>query len=478
MITNLSGLAASGWMEDESYERLHARATAALAGTDTFLLAVDGEGRQLLNTRVPYGTALSATSDPPSTQRALQTGEPQLSDRFFGQVAKQDVFNVVLPIHSNITQAKALILTRNVETLERVFKDSLPPQGWNFAVIDGSGKLVSGQAPHAGQVDLLGQLCVRDDGQPATVTRDGIEWAAASQKLASWGWRACVWSSSDQVEAQITERWRTFVMIVLAVVAASIAGGALLGRVLSGGIQRAARIGRALDAGQEAPEQHSMVREVDEVLGTLNRASRQRLQSEANLKLLQRETAHRAKNQIAIATALARLSARSATSVEELRDDISARLAALSRSIDMMAAQPASDVSFRQLVEVQLEPFVSGHPDRLVLDGDGVRISPTLAQSLGLVLHEKATNASKYGAWSAPDGRVNLSWLREGEDLVITWAEQGGPPPPEQRKSGFGSSLVEMLIERSLGGRVEREYRETGLVATFRLPKGAGESEV
>jgi two-component sensor histidine kinase len=81
-----------------------------------------------------------------------------------------------------------------------------------------------------------------------------------------------------------------------------------------------------------------------------------------------------------------------------------------------------------------------------------------------------ATNAAKYGAWSVPEGRVRVSWIRRDDgSLMLGWAEEGGPKPKPQERTGFGSSLIEMMVERSLGGKVTRDYATTGLVATFTL---------
>jgi two-component sensor histidine kinase len=299
---------------------------------------------------------------------------------------------------------------------------------------------------------------------------DGASLTSASQKLEPWGWRACVWTASNQTDASISERWRNFTIITLAIVGITILAGAALGQMLAGAIRRAATVGRALDAGGSVPETRSMVREVDEVLGTLTRAARRRLQYEEEQTLLLRETAHRAKNQIAIASALARLSAGSAQSIEQLRDDIVARLSALGRSIDTMSATPSGNVSLKQLATAQLEPFAADHPGRLDLRGGEIWVSPTTAQSLGLVLHEMATNAAKYGAWSTPDGRVILDWKEAVDGLTIVWSERGGPKSTPPTQSGFGSSLIVMMIERSLGGSIQRDFEDTGLVATFRLP--------
>jgi two-component sensor histidine kinase len=469
MSTNLALLASSGWVEKEEYASLHARATTALAGTDTYLVAVDAQNQQILNTRVPWGTPLGQTSDPPSVAAAIAKGQPTLSNRVFSDVAQKDVFNVTMPILGE-SRVRALVLTRDADRLSAIFNDSPPPPGWAYAILDGASKLVSGNAPPLGPPTLLNELCSSETPRLHEEKVSGVEFAAEGQRLDPWGWRACVWTSSDQTEATISQRWRNFTLISVAIVAATLLAGIILGRVLTSGIRRAAAVGKALDAGSVVPEMRSRVREVDNVLGTLTRAARRRLQHEEELKILLRETAHRAKNQIAIASALARLSARSAESTDQLRDDLVARLAALGRSIDMMSASPSGAVSLKQLASTQLEPFAVDHPDRLEFSGPDLRVAPATAQSLGLVLHELATNAAKYGAWSKPEGRVKLDWSETTEGLTIVWTEQDGPPAIPPTRSGFGTSLIEMMIEKSLGGTVERDYRATGLTVTLKLP--------
>ena len=329
MTTNLALLASSGWVETERYESLHARATEALKGTDTYLIAVDAQNHQILNTRVPWGTPLGVTSNPSSVDRAVELRKPTVSDLFFGQTAQKQVFNVVMPVISGETRVKALILTRDADRLPAIFRERPPPPGWSYAVLDGAANLVAGSAPSVGPPDLLDRLCQTDTPGLHQIEVDKMRLAAAAERLEGWGWRACAWTSSDQTEATISERWRDFTVVALVVVAVSLLLGALLGRTLTSAIQRAASVGRALDTGGEVPETRSRVREVDALLGTLTRAARRRLQQEEDLKVLLRETAHRAKNQIAIASALARLSAKSAQSKDDLRDDIVARLSAL-----------------------------------------------------------------------------------------------------------------------------------------------------
>lgn len=469
MVTNLQVLASSGWLESERYDRLHARALSALQASETYLIAVDANANQILNTRVPFGSPLPQSSDVESVQRALATGEPTLSNMFTGQVSGKSVFNVVMPILNTETKARALILTRDADRLQRIFMDNMPPEGWDYVILDGQNRLVNGAAPAGTGDALLRRLCVDPQVRASTSFKEGvIEYSGGSQLVQAWGWRACVWTSSQQTEAASTQRWWIFMTAVLGIVVLSLAAGALLSRMIAMGIRRTAEVARALDAGGQVPEQHSTVREVDDVLAVLTRAARRRLKSEEDLRILQRETAHRAKNQIAISSALVRLSARSAQTVEQLRDDIGSRLAALGRSIDMMAERPGAEVLLGELVQTQLAPYTAG-AGRLVANGVEVRISPAVAQSLGLVLNELATNAAKYGAWSAPFGVVHIDWTSVDGIAEIVWTEQGGPKPNPPERTGFGTSLIEVLIERNLDGKVVREFRDTGLVCTLRV---------
>jgi two-component sensor histidine kinase len=471
--TNLALLASSGWLEKEEYGRLHARATEALAGTDTFLLAIDGSNNQILNTRLPWGTPLPPVASPSVVMEAIERGQPTVSNIYRGNVAGQSVFSVTMPIISNESRVKALMLTRNTATLARIFKDDLPPPGWRYAVLDRVGAVVAGDAPPTA-AGLLTQLCADDAAGLHQVNSGRIRYSAANQALKPWGWRACVWTSSDQVDGEVTRRWRLFLLITLTIVAVTVLAGSILGQMLAHAIRRAATVGRALDGDGDVPERHSIVREVDDVLGSLTRQARRRKAYETELKLLQRETAHRAKNQLQIGTALVRLSARSATSINQLRDDISARLSVLGRSIDMMSATPSGEVPLRAFVAQQLEPFAADHPGRLELEGPDEFIPPGTTQSLGLALHELATNAAKYGGWSTPEGKVRIEWSKTAGKLTIVWSERGGPSPEKApTRTGFGSSLIEMMVERNLGGTVTKDFRDTGLVCTITLPPAA-----
>jgi two-component sensor histidine kinase len=96
-------------------------------------------------------------------------------------------------------------------------------------------------------------------------------------------------------------------------------------------------------------------------------------------------------------------------------------------------------------------------------------LRPAAAQSLGVVLHELATNAVKYGALSHPSGLLDVRWHREGDWLEIRWSERDGPLVKVPDSSGFGSKIIRASIERQLHGTLVQDWRPEGLQCTIRI---------
>jgi two-component sensor histidine kinase len=109
--------------------------------------------------------------------------------------------------------------------------------------------------------------------------------------------------------------------------------------------------------------------------------------------------------------------------------------------------------------------------------GPDVQLGPEEALATGLAIHELATNALKYGAFSAPDGVVNIVWrLENGEgrdELVLDWIELNGPPVQAPRRRGFGTTLIERSFAHQLSGKATLNFELDGVRATLRAPIGA-----
>src|SRR5262249_56449285 len=108
--------------------------------------------------------------------------------------------------------------------------------------------------------------------------------------------------------------------------------------------------------------------------------------------------------------------------------------------------------------------------NRLRLEGDPVSLPAHLATPFGLVLHELATNAAKYGSLSAPSGTVSVAWTTATRNnqrtLRVAWTEVGGARVVQPTPSGFGHTLIESAIP---GAHVEWEFRPSGLVCTIEI---------
>lgn len=204
--------------------------------------------------------------------------------------------------------------------------------------------------------------------------------------------------------------------------------------------------------------------------------TRRKLAEQARV-LLAREVDHRAKNVLAIVQAVLRLTPKDDPAAYNRA--VEARITALARAHTLLADARWLGADLRTLAEAELGAFQPGpgtdaqNGPQAELVGPAVTLSPAAAQALSLVLHELATNATKYGALSAPGGRVLLSWHRDEPEgvLRLRWAEEGGPAvaaPPARR--GFGSRVIESSVRDQLGGSVRPHWGPDGLVCDIALP--------
>ncbi|MGE0044723.1 MAG: sensor histidine kinase [Hyphomonadaceae bacterium] len=192
-----------------------------------------------------------------------------------------------------------------------------------------------------------------------------------------------------------------------------------------------------------------------------------RVRAEAQLRLLVDELNHRVKNTLASVQAIAMQ-----TMHERARDPyptFAARLASLARTHGALTREHWSGAALSDLAKSETDAY---GPGRVKLAGPDVHLRPRPALALGLVFHELATNAAKYGALSAPDGRVDVSWRVEDQPYVrlfVTWREMKGPAP-KQNGEGFGTKLIRRSIAGELEGEAQFEFAPEGLTCRLVIP--------
>jgi two-component sensor histidine kinase len=196
-----------------------------------------------------------------------------------------------------------------------------------------------------------------------------------------------------------------------------------------------------------------------------------RLQREEERELLLGELRHRVKNLLGVVLALARQTEAAGRTGEEYRDAFLGRFGALVQAHALTSAEEG-DGDLHGLVSSSLQPYAADPTMITVAPGPAVTLALGQVLPLALVLHELATNAIKYGALSAPQGRLEVDWEvdPDGRRLRLHWRELGGPSvePPTHR--GFGSRLIDFAATRELGGTAELTFAPNGLTATIEIP--------
>jgi PAS domain S-box-containing protein len=194
-------------------------------------------------------------------------------------------------------------------------------------------------------------------------------------------------------------------------------------------------------------------------------------------KLMIDELNHRVKNTLATVQSIAMQTARSHTDPKTFAEGFQARLLAVSHTHDLLTRSHWEGADLRAILEHETEAHGA---QRISLVGQPVALGPAAALSFGMIFHELATNAAKYGALSTPEGRVMVDWGVADQTrpiLQLTWREIDGPPVATPTRRGFGSRLIERNVRHDLAGEVKIEYATSGFTAEFMVPLDREKSE-
>ena len=195
-----------------------------------------------------------------------------------------------------------------------------------------------------------------------------------------------------------------------------------------------------------------------------------------NAAMLIDELNHRVKNTLATVQSIVTQAVRNSSDPVTVQESIETRIAALSRSHDLLGREKWDGAGLRDLVREALAPFsvTEGQAERFAIKGENVRLSPKATLALGIALNELATNAVKYGALSNEAGTISIKWTlgqkADGRRLWLHWREQGGPPVTPPTRKGFGSRVIEQGLAHELEGKVELDYLPGGIVCTIDVP--------
>ena len=206
------------------------------------------------------------------------------------------------------------------------------------------------------------------------------------------------------------------------------------------------------------------------VLRRINTAALERKRTAERDRLLMAELDHRVKNTIANIQALVVQTSRNSDTLTGFVKGLEGRIQAMAKAHNLLSQSRWEGVSIDRLLREELEHYGGSH-SVVSVDGTDVQLTSKSALSLSLAIHELATNASKYGALTAPGGRVGVSWRTATDGGVeLSWTETGGPLVDQPKRRGFGSTLIERALSMETGGRAIVHYMRSGVVCDIFLP--------
>ena len=200
-----------------------------------------------------------------------------------------------------------------------------------------------------------------------------------------------------------------------------------------------------------------------------------RKQAEEAHELLAGEMSHRVKNLLAIASSLTAITSRSATSAENMAQDLTARLSALGRAHDLVRPEIGKDREVAlvgDLITILLAPYddMGAFTGRVRISVPRLAAGDGAATNLALILHELATNSVKYGALSVATGTLDVACTVQNNDVTLVWTEHGGPEVREPAEQGFGSKLITRIASQ-LGGTFSSDWSTGGIIANLSMKK-------
>ena len=186
---------------------------------------------------------------------------------------------------------------------------------------------------------------------------------------------------------------------------------------------------------------------------------------------LTRELNHRVKNTLANVLSVVALTRRGSVDIDDFGESLTGRIRALSATHDLLSQSDWADAPIADIVRSELAPYMSDGDGHVELSGPAISLAPNDAMSLGLAIHELATNAAKYGALSSAEGRVFIEWRLLAPDVAeLHWREAGGPPVQPPSKRGFGRDLLEKIVAHELQSKVELRFDAAGVECRLHVP--------
>jgi hypothetical protein len=412
-IAILQTLASSPALATGDLRAFHAQASAALGESTVGIFLIEPNSlQQLVNTYRPFGSELPTYGSPENARRIIETRAPQVSGYFIGRVSQRPVFDIGIPILKEGTLRYLLVLGLSPDDLVPILRGPQLASEWVASIWDRNDVVLARSRDHAKFVGTRLPEAMRTSptAHGGVSSRENLEGAPVLQAVAASrfsGWRVSVNVPLRMVEAPLrASLWLWSGAGLIAVVLAALLAFPF-GRTLVRPMSFASDAAGALGRGEPIGSLQSGLREANRVVDAMRTASIELQRREERNKLLLAEFNHRVKNILSVVVSLVQRTLSDKRAQADSREVLVKRLHALARTHDLLTASNWDGAALTDIAAAELAPYGS----RATIEGPPLVVGAGIAQTFALLLHELATNASKYGARFS---KSFISFLKRG----------------------------------------------------------------
>lgn len=446
-VATLNALSVSRPLAQGDFAAFAEQARSALQSTEGWVVVRQPGGPQLVNTHAGKNDpALASKMALEGVSWAGKRNDVWVSNLVWGALAQEYVVVVMKPVTLQDGRTVNLNVVLPAQTFTQLVARQDLPGRWTATIIDGrrivvgrnrgSDRFIGRQA----SPDMVTAFAARQSGLVRSRTFEGIAVITAFDQLPQYGWGAIV--AVPREEALGADESTVILALIAGVLMLTIAVllALRIGQQIARPVERVADAAAAWEAGRAAdfPTETGLA-ETDDLSRAFASALATVRHRDERQKLLINELNHRVKNTLATVQAVAQHTRKGSKSVDAYHAALEGRVIAMSRAHELLTRSAWDGAELGELAHQALSAFVG---PQLKIEGPTLQVGPTDALNLTLVLYELATNASKHGALSTGEGRVQLSWRREGDETRVSWRESGGPVVAAPKHNGFGSRLI------------------------------------
>jgi two-component sensor histidine kinase len=464
--------------------REHAvQAVKLIGGIAIVVYAPDGQ--QIVNTRLETGNPLPKRIEFDTERRAIETGQPQVSGLQKAVLDGQPIVTIAVPVRVEGQIRYALNIGLSPQYLSGLM-DEYVSAGMVGSIIDARGILLA-RRPLLGGDPLIGQPTIPEVmahvGEPSAwwikaVSRTGVPTYSSLLRSGQSGWSINLAVPRETIDGPLHRTVEWIIVLTILTFALGLGLARWIGNRFVTEFSGFEQYVASLRAGVAEPELGNIA-EVNRMKKVLHSVGRELAGASKQQRILLDEINHRVKNTLGTVQSIARLSRTSAGDLDQYVDAFEHRLLALSEAYNLLTENNWVGAHLEAVVKRTLAPFAGS--DRLRLSGPDLLLPPKLALAMAATLQELSTNAAKYGAFSRPSGKLQISWTVDETGLVrLTWIESEGPLVRQPTRKGFGTQMIGSIFKSQAGWSVKQDFDPKGLrcVLQFHLQEKTEPADV